>query len=310
MKTAIIGAGISGLYLAWKLAEKGEEISVFEKKGNIGKEICSGLFSERILEFIPESKNLIKNQIDYCLIHFPKKTLKVKFSGNFFIIDHSDLDKLVASLAEKAGAKFFLNHLISSLPDGFDRIIGCDGVMSQTRKILNSKEPEYRLGIQGFVLEKDNSNFIEAWPTSSGFCWKIPRGENIEYGIMDDPKTCKINFDNFLKDKKIQIEKIQSALIPNNLTILSNSSVALCGDAAGLTKPWSGGGVIWSLVACQVLLKNFPDFIKYANGVKRAFLPKIIIGKLAKKAVYFTGFKIPWILPNEFKIESDFLINH
>jgi len=310
MRVVIIGAGISGLYLAWKLAERGEEVSVFEKKSKIGKEICSGLFSERILQLIPESKNLIKNQIDYCLIHFPKKTLKVKFSGKFFIINHSDLDKLVASLAEEAGAKIFLNHQISSLPDGFDRIIGCDGAMSQTRKNLKLKEPKYRLGIQGFFPQKDDSNAIETWPTDSGFCWKIPRGENIEYGIMDDPKICKASFDNFLKDKNISIEKMESALIPDDLTIPSNSSVALCGDAAGLTKPWSGGGVIWSLLACQILLKNFPDFIKYANGVKKAFLPKVVIGKIAKKVVYFTGFNIPWILPKEFKIESDFLLNH
>jgi hypothetical protein len=69
-------------------------------------------------------------------------------------------------------------------------------------------------------------------------------------------------------------------------------------------------GVIWSLIACQILLKNFPDFIEYANGLKKTFLPRIIIGKIAKKVVYWTGFKIPWILPKEYKIESDFLINY
>jgi len=47
MKVAIVGGGTSGLYLAWKLSQKGEEVVVFEKKKKIGKEVCSGLFSER-----------------------------------------------------------------------------------------------------------------------------------------------------------------------------------------------------------------------------------------------------------------------
>ena len=46
---AIIGGGICGLYLSWKLSRKGHLVTVFEKKKKIGNEICSGLFSERIL---------------------------------------------------------------------------------------------------------------------------------------------------------------------------------------------------------------------------------------------------------------------
>jgi flavin-dependent dehydrogenase len=83
MKVAIVGAGICGLYIAWKLAERGEEVTVFEKREKIGKEVCSGLFSKRILEFIPESQKLIQNQIDSVLIHFPRRNLKI-FSNKPF----------------------------------------------------------------------------------------------------------------------------------------------------------------------------------------------------------------------------------
>ena len=114
MKIAIIGAGICGLYLARKLSEKGSEVTVFEKKEKIGKGACSGLFSERILEFIPESEKLIQNQIESVLIHFPKRTLKVKFSRKFFVINHFELDRLVASLAEKSGAKIVLNYNVKT----------------------------------------------------------------------------------------------------------------------------------------------------------------------------------------------------
>ena len=96
--------------------------------------------------------------------------------------------------------------------------------------------------------------------------------------------------------------------MPQGLIIPKNPKVTLCGDAAGLTKPWSGGGVIWGLTAANLLLKNFPDFIKYQKEAKKFFLPKIILSKAAKKMVYFLGFNLPWFLPKNPKIESDFLV--
>jgi len=335
MRVAIVGAGISGLYLAWKLSEKGHDVTVFEKREEIGKEVCSGLFSQRILDFIPQSQNLIQNKIDYCLIHFPKRTLKIKFSnpeveqvpygaGKFFVMSHYKLDRLVASLAEKSGAKILLNHnitrnLLVTFGKEFERIIGCDGALSQVRKNLGLKDPQFYLGIQGFVVKEDNSSFVETWPTpqenkfptgqaKSGFLWKIPRGKEIEYGIIEKPRGAKKIFDKFLNKRNLHLEKINSAIIPQGLIIPSNPKVTLCGDAAGLTKPWSGGGVVWSLIAADILLKNFPDFLKYQKEIKKIFLPKIIFSKMAKKLVYFFGFNFPWIFPSEINIEGDFLI--
>ena len=330
MKVAIIGAGICGLYLALKLSESGSEVTVFEKKEKIGKEVCSGLVSERILDFIPESQKLIQgdelcsssrfasarvNEINYCLIHFPNRTLKIKFLKKFFVMNHFELDRLVTSLAEKSGAKIVLNYNVTrkdfvTFQGEFDRIIGCDGAISVVRKNLRLNDPKFYLGIRGFVsLTPGFSNFTETWPTNNGFIWKIPRGkEGIEYGIIEKPGEAKKLLDNFLEGKNIQLESLNSALIPQGLIIPENSKITLCGDAAGLTKPWSGGGVVWSLIAADILLKNFPDFLKYQKEMKKFFLPKIISSKMAKISVYFFGFNFPCILPKEIRIEGDFLI--
>ena len=310
MKITIVGAGISGLYLAWKLSQKGEEVTVFEKKGKIGKEVCSGLFSERILDFIPESKRLIQNEIKEVLIHFPRKTSKIIFKKSFFVMSHYELDNLVAHLAQNSGAKIILNHQIHDFPKEFDKLIGCDGANSVIRKKLNLSEPRFSLAIHGFLEKKDNSYRIETWATDSGFIWKIPRGENTEYGIIEDFKKAKNYFDKFLKENKICLLRKKTAIIPQALIpiIPKNSKITLCGDAAGLTKPWSGGGVVWSLISADILLKNFPDFIKYRKEVNKFFLPKIILSRTIKRIVYFSGRNFPWLLPKENKIEGDFLL--
>ena len=309
LKTAIVGAGICGLYLAWKLSQKGYNVTVFEKKEKIGKQACSGLFSERILEFIPESKKLIQNQIDSVLIHFPRRTIRIKFSKRFLVMSHFELDNLVAGLAAASGAKIILNHSVNSLPEGFDRVIGCDGPNSVIRKSLRLGNPAFRLAIQGFIpVKEDNSDFVETWPVKNGFIWKIPRGKETEYGAIGNSREVKIIFEDFLKKNNLQLDRMASAVVPQGLLISPDSSIALCGDAAGLAKPWSGGGVIWGLISSEILLKNFPDFLKYQKELKRFFLPKIILSGIATKMAYFLGLNLPWFLPKNVRIEGDFLL--
>src|SRR3989344_2097156 len=309
MKVAIIGAGINGLYLSWKLSKMGHEVTVFEKKNTIGKEACSGLFSERILDFIPQSKKLIQSRINFTFIHFPRKTVRVDFAQNFFVMSHAELDRITAELAKNAGVEIKLGHETGSDPVSFDRVIGCDGANSETRKSLGLPDPEYRLGILGFIPKKDDSNFVETWPVKNGFIWKIPRGEQIEYGIITDLNNARKLLDDFCQKNNLSLENIKSALIPQEFLIPKNDKITLCGDAAGLTKPWSGGGVIWGLTAADLLLKNFPDFVKYNKDAKKVFHYKIIFSKLLTKAVYFLGnSKISWLLPDKIKIDGDKLL--
>lgn len=327
MKIAIIGAGTIGLYLGWKLSDRGHQVTIFEKKKRIGNKVCSGLFSERILNFVPQSKKLIENKIKNALIYFPKKTIKIKFSKQFFVMSHYQLDKLLFDLAKKSGAKIILNRNIRFLPKKFDRIIGCDGANSFVRKLLGLPDPNFRLGILGYLavskkkkkLTKDMS-CVETWPCQNGFIWKIPRKKEIEYGIITNPRLAFKIFKNFLDENDIKLKKVKAKAISQGLVFSSAQplsaskkrkgagQITLCGDSAGLTKPWSGGGVIWGLTAAEILLKNFPDFIKYQKKVNKFFSFKIKIAKVAIKIVYLLGFKLPWLLPKKVRIESDFLL--
>jgi len=308
MKIGIIGGGICGLYLSWKLSEAGHEVFVFERKSEIGNKICSGLFSERIFNFVPQSKKLVQNTIKSAVLRFPKKTIYLNFSKNFFVMSHYELDRLIAELAKQAGTEIILNSNISYFLEGYDKIIGCDGANSFVRKSLRLPDPELRLGILGFSGQASSENFVEIWPhKESGFIWKIPRAKETEYGIISKPQAANAIFDNFLNENKIILREKSARLIPCGFSIPQNKIITICGDAAGLTKNWSGGGVIWGLTAADMLLKNFPDFLKYEKETRKFFMPKIIISKFATKAVYYLGFNFPYLLPKKANMESDFL---
>lgn len=327
MKVAIVGAGIVGTYLAWRLAKKGFDVSVFEQKSEIGGKVCSGLISRRLWHFLPEDKNLVENEIKSANIHFPENDIEVKFSPHMLVIDRKGLEEYAAKIAKESGAKMFLGMKVSNVlhvrgkkpqlaleRNGkkafleFDYIIGCDGEHSVVRKSLRLKEPKMRLGILCFGKAKKNQSMdaVEVFPSKNGFDWIIPRSAGeAEYGALEKPAEARKQFEHFCKKQKMKPEKILAAPVPEGLVLSNHSRIALCGDAAGLTKSWSGGGVIWGLTAAHMLARDFPNLKKYNRDMKRFFRPKMFFSGIGTKMAVWLGFNAPRLLPKKIRIDSD-----
>jgi len=308
MKVAIVGAGTIGLYLAWKLAEKGYKITVFERKAKIGEKPCSSLISERLKDFIPLKQSIITNRISSFIIHFPKKDIILNLKIPHLVINRKELNETLFEFCQRAGVQIKFNKFVSKIPEGFDIIIGCDGALSKIRDCLFLPKPYFRQGIFFRIPCQDSSFQVETWPLKSGFLWKIPRGEEVEYGGIGKVGLIKKGFERFYLKQKVNISKteLKTGLIPQGLIIPKTKNITLCGDSIGLTKPWSGGGIIWGLKASNILLDNFPDFEKYHREVKNFFRLKIIKGKLLNSLVYFFGNNFPFLLPKEVKWDNDF----
>ena len=310
----IIGGGICGLYLARNLAQRGIDTTVFERKKTIGKACCSGLFSDRLFNHLPEAKVLVTNKIRRAIINFPKKRVELMFRQPFYVIEHSQLDLLAAALATRAGANIRTGEplgtvQLQNMANDQNRVIGADGALSVTRNFLGLPDPEFWLGIQYFEKRRDQSDFVETWATENGFLWRIPRGGDVEWGIMEKPAVARKYFDEFMAQKALKPEKLASAIIPQGLILPKNKNITLCGDASGLTKPWSGGGVIWNLKQADILLKNFPDFLKYKREAEGFFNFRIATGKLAKTAAYIAGFNFGVLMPANVILDGDFLFS-
>ncbi len=313
MRIGIVGCSINGGYLAYKLAGAGHEVSVFERKDKIGNKPCSGLISERLWKFIPKDESLVENIIDSVKIHFPQKTISVRFKQKMFANNRHSLDNYVFGLAKKAGAEILLGapvekidvenlKIISNKKEfQFDRIIGCDGSQSVVRKSLGLKEPRYRMGIYVYTSEKGSQDFVDAWPTANGFFWKIPRGDHAEWGLIDEPKISPAAFDKFLKESGVEKSKVFSTMIPEGPIVSGRKNIVLCGDAAGLTKPWSGGGIIWGMTAANKLIENLDNLERYNKFVKNFFGRKIKLSRMQTKLVG----KFGKFLPRNFPIAFD-----
>lgn len=306
-KVAIIGAGLCGLYLANKLSEKRVKVYVFEKEKVIGKKKCSSLYSERIFDFIPNIERFIENEINKAYIYFPKKRIKLIFKKKFFVFNREGLENFLFEDSLKKGVKFFLGREVRDIPQGFDRIIGADGSFSVVRKMIY-KDGNKLSAILGYEDLKDKSDIVENWPhRKGGFIWRIPRGNSVEYGILGNDWGIEEIFEKFIKSSNIRLKKRFFGVIANDFYVPVREDITLCGEAAGLTKPWSGGGVIWGLKSVDILINNFPDFRKYSRDLKNFFRLKIITSKFITKTVYFLGFNLPYFLPSEIKVDNDFL---
>jgi flavin-dependent dehydrogenase len=311
MKVAVVGGGPIGSYIAWRLGERGIEVTLFEKRKTPQKP-CSGLFSRRILNFFPLPKKFVENEITNVKIIFPKKEVEIEFDPPLLAVNRKEFDKYLFRAASKH-AKIVHGEVERVSKDGrvflqgksekFDYIIACDGAFSIVRRSLGIPDPEFFLGMQFFTNEKSRDTTAFTWPTSNGFFWKIPRGKRTEYGIMEKPVGAKEKLFSFCKKLKVRPEKIEGAVIPVGLRTSPYERIFLCGDAAGLCKPWSGGGVIWGLTAAEILLENFPNLKKATLEVKKKFDSKIrfskFIASIVRKRSYF--------IPRKVKIDTDWL---
>ncbi|GMX58941.1 MAG: hypothetical protein MCSN_5950 [Candidatus Microsyncoccus archaeolyticus] len=307
-KVAVIGGGIIGMYVALKLKEKNLDVFLYDRKNqdNIGLKPCSTLVSERIKEFINISDGSIENIIDICKINFPRKTIELYFNPKHLVLNRNKLIKEQLELLKQKGVNVVLGKNIDTIPNDFDYIIGCDGPNSIIRKKLGLKNPEMKVGMQVFINQKDAFHYTDVFPINSGFIWKIPRGETVEYGILSKSIKAKEIFLDFLNKNKIEQKEIIVAPVPFGFVFSKDKKVALCGDSMGLTKPWSGGGIIWSLYAARILVETFPDFNDYERKTKQFFRFKIIKGVIANRIINFIGFNFPFFIPRKINYDNDF----
>ena len=185
------------------------------------------------------------------------------------VIDRVGLDRHLAELARDAGADCHEAHTVTAVeehddhvtvtvrgPDGTETVdarmvAGCDGPRSRVRDALGLEEPDELLhGVLGFTDEPDHADFVDVHLTPPRFfAWRIPRGDaGVEFGLATPPdQHAGEAFDEFCESYGIEVSRRCSGAIPiGPPDSVTGERGFLIGDAASQTKPFTGGGILYS----------------------------------------------------------------
>ena len=264
----IVGAGPVGSHLARLTAEQDWDVLIIERSDEVGTPLaCSGHVSPDIWNFVPEKyrERLLQNNIKGARFHNRKLYKFYKNETVSFVIDRIELDKVKFEQAVEAGAEYVLGEEVEKVKEYEDRVevdtadgsytsryvAGCDGASSTVRQDLELPEPDhFYQGFMCFADEDDSSDFVDVHlEVPEFFGWRIPRNDSVEYGVAvpkgENPKKW---LDDILKEHGISDSETRNfcggaiPIGPADKTYTDRGLII--GDAAGQTKPFTGGGIL------------------------------------------------------------------
>ncbi|HEY7057181.1 MAG TPA: NAD(P)/FAD-dependent oxidoreductase [Vicinamibacterales bacterium] len=278
---AIVGAGPAGLESAHLLSSLGHDVVVFEEHPTIGVPVhCTGLFGfDALREFeIPRE----------CVLSTPDGAQFVAADGSSVVVtadsvravvvDRVRLDQSLAEASRRAGAELRPGTRVRSISIASDRVIVTpdDGPSVHARACVIACGASYRFNrqlglgvprafVQSAQLERpfDGPDRVEVHlgreVAPGGFAWIVPFARAgaafNRIGLMCESRAA-VRFRAFGARVRARFGLDEGWPEPR-LKILPLGPVAktygtrvlAVGDAAGLVKPTTGGGIYYSLIS-------------------------------------------------------------
>jgi digeranylgeranylglycerophospholipid reductase len=279
----VVGGGPSGSHIARRLAEKGHTVQVLEARPQVGeKSSCTGIVGWECIKAYDIPDKVIYRQANSAMVFTPSNTTLHLYrkEPQACILDRKAFDVVMAERAQKAGAQYEFNcHVNNTVieKDHIDVLVTCNGreekISAKSVVIAGGFNPglnervglgaykDYVTGVQAEVeapyLEEvevyfgDNAPGFFAWlvPTTpgkakAGLLMRQEAGPYLKKMLETLYKLDEI------KSKDVELHYGGIPLKPPARTY--GERLIAVGDAAGHTKPTSGGGIYYGLIGSDI----------------------------------------------------------
>ena len=279
----VVGAGPVGGYLATRLATGGVSVLLLEEHAEIGRPFqCAGLVNTESMD-LTGLQHTVLSPIWGARIHSPSGIPVVigdKSRTRTWSVCRKLFDEGVVRQAIEKGVHIWLSskplsavveggsvNLSIRTPEGEKDVrcrllCGADGAHSWVRRHFKMGRPKelmigFQVEVTGYQGEDGRLDMYTGSRISPGFfAWAIPSGETTRIGTWSKPdlmggESCEQLLDR-LREDPLWAERFSECReigrfcgpIPSGMVKRPMiARVALFGDAAGLCKPTTGGGI-------------------------------------------------------------------
>ncbi len=294
----IVGAGVAGSRLAKNL--DGLDVLVIEKSRDPGLK-DSGHVSGNFLSLYPDEKVLVQN--DRVEIIGRSASSTIASEGITYIIDRARFGRRIRKgidisyeFVKSVSCRGRWCEVVTSEDTYKARlVVGADGAASIVRRSAGMPSPRAVPGVFGFAEKRDPVRVYLDKRISRYFLgWRTPIGE---YGVADISSP-QDGFSSLQSMEGVRAKNLHYGTIPMGMVYPMKGRIVLVGDAAGMVKPVTGGGIVYSTLAADVLagLIRRKQAKEYPKRIRGMFGREIALGMLFR-AVYH---KLPQPLVDAF----------
>jgi digeranylgeranylglycerophospholipid reductase len=289
---AIVGGGPGGLYAAALLARRGLDVALFEEHPSSGDPVhCTGVLATDAFEEFALPRGVILNALHTARFHSPAG-VSVSYTTERIeavAIDRLRLDQSLSTGAAAAGASLNLGHRVDDVTVDGDGVtlrfrhrdsirartcvLACGANYTLQRRLglglpsvyMQSAQLELPAGREG-----DVELYFGRHVAPNGFAWVVPvrrvDGWYARVGLMCETDSAT-HFRSFLDrmarswqlvaDRNVAPRQKLLPLAPIPRTYADR--VLAVGDAGGIVKATTGGGIYYSLLSASVAVGTLDD---------------------------------------------------